>query len=131
MRVATLAAQGLVEPDAGPPTADPCAEVVVGVDAGGRIGFVNTAFVRLCDVMPGQLRGMQFAEFVDPFDRAKAVATYQAPLRPRRDWELNLHTRRRRAFFSFDCWPVSSADGPLLVLVGRDLTEQTAGGPGR
>ncbi|HXM54419.1 MAG TPA: PAS domain-containing protein [Candidatus Dormibacteraeota bacterium] len=139
MRIATMAAQGLVVPDRGDAGADgerPLAdaggdplrlvadlvpELVVVVDAGGRIAHANTAFVRFCDVLPGQLRGQPFADFADPFDRAKAVLTYRTPLRQRRDWELNLRTRRRRALYAFDCWPVPAPDGGLMVLVGRDL----------
>jgi PAS domain-containing protein len=141
MRVATLTAQGLVVPDGGDPgagaapppaieagadplrlVADLVPEVVVVVDPRGRVTHANTAFARFCEVTVGQLRGSAFADFVDPFDRAKAVQAYQEPLRRRRDWELNLCQRSRRAFFSFDCWPISSAEGSMLVLVGRDLT---------
>jgi PAS domain-containing protein len=141
MRVATLTAHGLVVPDteepgpASPPTpavdagsdplrmvADLVPEVVVVVDTQGRVAHANTAFARFCELTLGQLRGVPLADFVDPFDRAKAVQAYQEPLRRRRDWELNLHTPRRRAFFSFDCWPIASAEGPMLVLVGHDLT---------
>jgi len=149
MRVATMTAQGLVVPDAGETggpgraalavdagtdplrvAADLVPEVVVVVDARGRIAHANTPFVRFCDVLPGQLRGAAFADFVDPFDRAKAVLTYQAPLRQRRDWELNLRTQRHRALFSFCCWPVAAPEGPLLVLVGSDLTARSLPGPG-
>ena len=144
MRVATMAAQGLVVPDTGEPgtpvrtapaidagtdplrlAADLVPEVVVVVDGRGRIAHANTPFVRFCDVMPGQLRGAPFADFVDPFDRAKAVLTYQAPLRQRRDWELNLRTPRHRALFSFGCWPVAAPEGPMLVLVGSDLSARS------
>ncbi len=141
MRVATMTAQGLLVPDvrdAGGPDATPSvaadgrgdplrlvadrvSEVVVVVDASGHIQHANTAFVRFCDVMLGQLRGLVFADFVDPFDRAKAVQAYQAPMRTRRGWELGLRTTRRRALFSFDCWPEPSPDGSVLLLVGRQL----------
>jgi PAS domain-containing protein len=137
MRVATMTAQGLVVPDTGEPSppaaiveggadpvrmvADLVSEVVVLVDPGGRIVHANTTFVRFCDLLLGQLRGTPFADLVDPFDRAKAVQLYQPPLRQRRGWELSLRTARRSAFFSFDCWPVTTAEGPTLVLVGRDL----------
>jgi PAS domain-containing protein len=142
MRVATLTAQGLVVPDdgqaaAGPPApamdggadplrlvADLVPEVVVMVDTQGRVAHANTAFARLCEVTVGHVRGTPLADYVDPFDRAKAVQAYQEPLRRRRGWELNLRTARRRAFFSFDCWPITAAEGPLMVLVGRDLTAE-------
>lgn len=140
MRVATLTAHGLVVPDTEEPgpappapavetgadplrmVADLVPEVVVVVDTQGRVAHANTAFARFCELTLGQLRGVPLADFVDPFDRAKAVQAYQEPLRRRRDWELNLRTPRRRAFFSFDCWPVASAEGPMLAMVGRDLT---------
>jgi PAS domain-containing protein len=141
MRVATLAAQGLLPPDAGDAggpnpvapassegpadplgmVADLVPEVVVIVDAGGRIRHANTAFVRFSDVLAGQLQGLLFAEFVDPFDRAKAVQVHLEPRRIRRGWELGLRTKSRRGYFSFDCWPVPGPDGPMLVLVGRQL----------
>jgi PAS domain-containing protein len=147
MRVATMTAQGLIVPqdggggwaaaqvaDRAEMGADPqrtmlnlISEVVVVLDADGRVAYANTAFVRFCDVLRGKLRGRQFADFVDPFDRAKAVQTYQAPLRQRRGWELNLRAARRRALFSFDCWPVEFPEGLQIVLVGRDLTQGLAG----
>jgi PAS domain-containing protein len=142
MRIATMVAKGVVVPDpsggikpAGRSpapvdvdedplrlVADLVSEAVVVIDSRGRIVHANTVFVRFCDVLLGQLRGLPFADFVDPFDRAKAVLVYQAPLRQRRDWELSLRAQRRQAFFSFDCWPVLGADGAMLVLVGRDLS---------
>ena len=141
MRVATMAAQGLLVPEARDieiPAPAPLVEadapvdplrrvvdlvsdVVIVVDASGRILHANTAFVRFCDVLTGQLQGQPFADFVDPFDRAKAVQAYQPRLRPRRGWEFGLRTKRRRGIFAFDCWPLSSPDGPVLVLIGRQL----------
>jgi PAS domain-containing protein len=141
MRVATMTAQGLVVPEAREPSAagesppvgaeavpdllrlvpDLVSDVVVVVDASGRLLHANIAFVRFTEMLLGQLRGFAFADLVDPFDRAKAVQMYQAPLRQRRGWELNLRVRRRRTSFSFDCWPVQANDRPALVLVGRDL----------
>jgi PAS domain-containing protein len=142
MRVATMMAKGLAVADpAGGVTplgrpapaprvdgdplrlvADLVSEVVLVVDGRGRIAHANTVFVRFCDLTLGQLRGLPFADFVDPFDRAKAVLVYEPPLRQRREWELSLRTRRRQAFFAFDCWPVLMADVPMLVLVGRDVS---------
>ncbi|HYW23734.1 MAG TPA: PAS domain-containing protein, partial [Terriglobales bacterium] len=141
MRVATMAAQGLLVPEAreadviGPATAadaeeqvdplrrivDLVSDVVIVVDEEGRIRHANTAFVRFCDVLPGRLQGIHFPDFVDPFDRAKAVRAYQQPMRPRRGWEFGLRTKRRRALFAFDCWPLTSVDGPVLVLIGRQV----------
>jgi PAS domain-containing protein len=144
MRVATMAAAGMLVPEArevDPPgpeaaaslvepadplsrVADLVSDVLIVVDASGRIQHANTAFVRFCEVLSGQLLGLRFADFVDPFDRAKAVHAYEAPLRSRRGWEFGLRTRRRRALFSFDCWPVPSENGPVLLLVGRRLDDE-------
>jgi PAS domain-containing protein len=140
MRVATLTAQGIVVPDpagdeSGPGAgtlitvgadplrivADLVPEIIVVLEPSGRIAYANTAFVRFSGTLLGQLKGMQFADFADPFDRAKAVQTYTQPLRQRRGWELNLRARHGRAFFSFDCWPVRTPTGSVLVLVGHDV----------
>jgi DNA-binding transcriptional MerR regulator len=142
IRVATMAAQGMLVPEArdvDPPGAlvtevepdgqsdplrrivDLVSDVVVVVDIQGRIRHANTAFVRFCDVLPAHLQGLHFPDFVDPFDRAKAVQAYHVPLRPRRGWEFGLRTRRRRALFTFDCWPLPSLDGPVLALIGHQL----------
>lgn len=141
MRVATMTAQGLVVPETrepgstgeAPPVGDEAgpdllrqvpdlvSEVVIIIDGRGRVVHANTPFVRFTEMLLGQLRGLPIADLVDPFDRAKAVQMYQAPLRQRRGWELNLRVRRHRASFSFDCWPVQAGDGAALVLVGRDL----------
>jgi len=142
IRVATMAAQGMLVPEArdvDPPGAlvtevepdgqsdplrrivDLVSDVVVVVDIQGRIRHANTAFVRFCDVLPAHLQGLHFPDFVDPFDRAKAVQAYHIPLRPRRGWEFGLRTRRRRALFTFDCWPLPSLDGPVEGRAWRDL----------
>ncbi|HXM57506.1 MAG TPA: MerR family transcriptional regulator [Candidatus Dormibacteraeota bacterium] len=144
MRMAALAAQGVVVPDTAVPdaagvapldvaaiadagddplrmVADLVSEVVLVIDGGGRIVHANTAFVRFSGALLGQLRGAAFLDFVDPFDRAKAVQVYQSPMRQRRGWELSLRAPRQELLYSFDCWPVASGDGPMLVLIGRDV----------
>jgi PAS domain-containing protein len=145
VRVATMAAQGLIVPDVGTApspegdapdlgdgdslrmVANLVPEVVIVLDEEGRFTYANTQFVRFSEVLQGQLRGMQFADFADPFDRAKAVQTYQGSPRQRRGWELNLRTARRWALFSFDCWPVRTSEGPRMVLIGRDLSATATG----
>jgi PAS domain S-box-containing protein len=148
MRMAALAAQGTVVPDAAdaaPPeaaavvpdaggdplrmVADLVSEVVLVIDGDGRIVHANTAFVRFTGVLLGQLRGMAFVDFVDPFDRAKAVQVYQTPLRQRRGRELSLRASRQELLTSFDCWPVAASEGPMLVLIGRDATAAGHSGP--
>jgi PAS domain-containing protein len=142
MRVATMTAQGLIVPDRGEASgpdgdagdltaadgdslrmvANLVPEIVIILDQEGRFTYANTQFVRFSEVLQGQLRGMQFADFVDPFDRAKAVQTYQSDPRQRRGWELNLRSPRRLALFSFDCWPVRTSEGRRMVLIGTDLS---------
>ena len=141
LRVATMAAQGLIVLEGGeaPGPADGAAdapiggdgplsivgdlvpEIVIVLDEAGCIMYANMPFLNLYDLAPGDLRGMSFADLVDPFDRAKAVQTYRGHTRQRRCWELNLATKRRRALFSFDCWPVRASREARTVLVGRDL----------
>ena len=140
MRVATMAAQGLValdEPDtasapaAAARAADPLrlavdlvSEIVLVIDARGRIVHANTVFVRLSGVLPRQLRGSAFADYVDAFDRAKAVKLYESPLRQRRGWELNIRAPGRGAMFSIDCWPVTNGEHPVLLLIGHDVAPE-------
>jgi len=146
LRVATLTAQGVVVPDAGDSrpvdtaavvcedgdplrvVTDLVSEVVVVIDPDGRIVHANAAFVALSGMPLDQLRGAAFADFVQPDDHARAAQAHRAPLRQRRDWELGLRTARRESLFSFGCWPVASAGGPVVVLVGRDLTAPPATG---
>ena len=145
LRMATMVAQGLVavgeenqEPglDAIPPqaVADPIqmvpnliSEVVLVIDQNGRVQWANTALARFADQLTSRMVGLNFLDFVDPYDRAKAAQTYSPPFLRRRGWELNLRGSRRRALFAFDSCPVSTSDGSLLVLVGSEQR----GEPGR
>jgi len=144
LRVATMAAQGLVTVDAendSDPTSAPLRvisdpiqlvpnlipEVVLVIAENGCLMWANTAFARFADRLASRMVGLDFPDFVDPYDRAKAVQTYSPPFRRRRGWELNLCGPRRRALFSFDSCPVATADGPRFVLVGTERSvEQTA-----
>lgn len=144
LRMATMAAQGLItvgeedsgpDLDAAPPQtiADPIqlvpnliSEVVLVVDQNGRLGWANTAFARFADQLPSRMLGLKFLDFVDPYDRAKAVQTYSPPFLRRRRWELNLRGARRRALFAFDSCPVSADGESLVVLVGAEQSGETA-----
>lgn len=153
MRVATLTAQGILVPEedddrpeeerggaaARRPegTADPIRmvanlvdEIVIILDQEGRIDDANTAFLRLTDLLPRRVRGLRFADFIDPFDRAKGVQAYASPPRRRRSWELNVLGSRRRALFAFDCWPVTGPDGPRVILIGKEVAAAGAAGIG-
>ena len=152
MRVATLTAQGILVPEedddrpeeeraatARRPdgTADPIRmvanlvdEIVIVLDQEGRIDDANTAFLRFSDLLPRRVRGLRFADFVDPFDRAKGVQAYASPPRRRRGWELNVLGSRRRALFAFDCWPVTSPEGARVILIGKEVAATGVTGPG-
>ncbi len=144
LRLATMAAQGVVtlgedhpEPDSNAIPAqvmgDPIhavpnliPEVVLVIDQNGRLLWANTALARFADQLTSRMLGLNFLDFIDPYDRAKAVQTYSPPLLRRRGWELNLRGARRRALFSFDSCPVSTDDGSRLVLVGTELRGEPA-----
>jgi DNA-binding transcriptional MerR regulator len=101
--------------------ADLMPELMVLLDAAGRIVDANIAFARAAGLLRGRLRGISFVELVEPYDRAKAVVVYRSPLRQRRGWELNLKTSVVSGLFSFDCWPLRTSEGPVLALIGKDL----------
>jgi PAS domain-containing protein len=92
-------------------------ELIVVVDGGGRIVEANVAVARITGTLRGQLRGMPFADLVEPFDRAKAVVACRAPFRQLAGWELNLRTAH--TLYSFDCWPLRAGGRPLLAMIGR------------
>jgi PAS domain-containing protein len=140
LRLATMTAQGLVtvaegespgevRPETPPPTAiaDPIRvvlnlirEIVLVLDEEGSVVWANLAFAKFADRLASRITGSKFLDFVDPYDRAKAVQAYAPPVRRRQGWELNLRGSRRHGLFSFDCCPVASDSGPLLLLVGAD-----------
>jgi PAS domain-containing protein len=148
MRMATLTAQGLVVPEApgegpvavaadvvhsgGDPlrmVADMVAEVAVSVDDRGRITHANSAFARLAERLPEQLRGVRFTDLVDAPDRTTAALACQAPVRQRRDCVLGLRTQGGVVRVSFDCWPVPAGESPALLMVGRALGAAPTGAP--
>lgn len=138
LRLATMTAQGLVSfadeerearPETPPPPAisDPIRvvlnvirEVVLIIDEEGTVVWANLAFAKFTDHLVSRITGGKFADFVDPYDRAKAVQVYAPPFRRRRGWELNLRGSHRHGLFSFECCPVASDGGSLLLLVGAD-----------
>jgi PAS domain-containing protein len=92
-------------------------ELIVVVDGAGRIVDANVAVARITGTLRGRLRGMPFADLVEPFDRAKAVVACRAPFRQLAGWELNLRTAH--TLYSFDCWPLRAGGRPLLAMIGR------------
>jgi DNA-binding transcriptional MerR regulator len=96
-------------------------EPIVVIDAAGRIVDANVAVARISGVLRGRLRGAAFADLVEPFDRAKAVAACRAPFRRLTGWELNLRTPRVADLYTFECWPLRAGARPLLAMIGRPI----------
>jgi DNA-binding transcriptional MerR regulator len=91
------------------------------LDAEGKIVDANVALAHGAGTVRERLPGRPFVDFVEPYDRAKAVAAFRPPFRRRRGWELNLRLRRQSGFFSFDCLPIVKDGRELLIVIGRDL----------
>jgi PAS domain-containing protein len=111
------------EPDAWRAVADLLRRLVFVIDSRGRVVDVNVAVARAADLLRSRLRGLSFADMVDPYDRAKAVMAYRSVARQRQGWDLNLRMGRLSGLYSFDCWSVTSKGQRLTILVGRDLSE--------
>ncbi len=111
------------EPDAWRAVADLLRRLVFVIDSRGRIVDVNVAVARAAHVLRSRLRGLSFADMVDPYDRAKAVMAYRSGARQRKGWDLNLRIGRLSGLYAFDCWSVTSKGQRLTILVGRDLSE--------
>jgi hypothetical protein len=110
------------EPDAWRAVADLLRRLVFVIDGYGRIVDANMAVARAADMLRGRLRGLAFADMVDPYDRAKAVMAYRSIAPRRRDWDLNLRIGRLVGLYTFDCWSVSWKRRRLTILIGRDLS---------
>ena len=96
LRLATMTAQGLVpvaegegegevRPETPPPTAigdtirvvlNLIREVVLVLDEEGSVVWANLAFAKFTDRLASRIAGSKFVDFVDPYDRAKAVQAY-------------------------------------------------------
>ncbi|HLH70043.1 MAG TPA: MerR family transcriptional regulator [Candidatus Dormibacteraeota bacterium] len=91
------------------------------LDAEGKIVDANVVLAHGAGTVRERLPGRSFVDFVEPYDRAKAVAAFRPPFRRRRGWELTLRLRRQAGFFSFDCLPIVKDGRELLIVIGRDL----------
>jgi DNA-binding transcriptional MerR regulator len=108
------------EPDDWRSAADLRPELIFVLDASGSVVDANIAVARATDLVRGRLKGLHFADVVDPQDRAKAEKIYRTPAAGRRDWALNLRGKKLVGLYIFDCRQVTRETGCLVVAVGRD-----------
>jgi DNA-binding transcriptional MerR regulator len=87
----------------------------------GRIVDANVAVARLSGRLRERLSGAPFADLVEPYDRAKAVAAASTLSGSRRGWELNMRSPERSQLISFDLSPVHAGPKVLLAIIGRPL----------
>jgi PAS domain S-box-containing protein len=85
----------------------------------GRRGYIldcNLAFARLAGQDRDKLRGVHFADLVDPNDRFKATQFYKRPLTRRQGWELTLKVREGLPrTFSFEGAPARDQETAVFV----------------
>lgn len=101
--------------------ADVLPQLILLIDANGRIVEANIAAARTLGVVVQQLRGRMFADLVDPFDRAKAVLLYRPRPRTVTGWELNLMTEAGTRLYTFQSWSVRRHGDVFLALVASEL----------
>ncbi len=101
--------------------ADFLPQLVAILDADGRVLDVNVPLASASGRLREHLRGTRFVDFVDPYDRAKAVTALRPPFQRRQGWELNVRLPARQGLFAFDCLPVRSDGRQLLIVMGREL----------
>jgi hypothetical protein len=98
-------------------------QVMMVVDASGRVVQANAAALRVLGDGFDRPTVPCLLEFVDPSDRPKAAAAWRAPFTRRLGWQVKLDTPAAHAVFSFDCIPLASRDGgDGLAMIGRQLT---------
>lgn len=110
--------------------ADFMPQLIAVLDGEGCIVDSNVVLAAAAGRLREQLRGVRFVDFADPYDRAKAVIAFRAPLQRRRGWELNLRLPGASGLFAFDCLPIRFADRQLLIVIGHDVVE-SASAPGQ
>jgi DNA-binding transcriptional MerR regulator len=101
--------------------ADFLPEMIAVLDEEGCVVDANVALASAAGRLREHLRGMRFVDFVDPYDRAKAVTAFRPPLVRRKGWELNLRLPSGGGLYSFDCLPIRFGDRPLLIVMGRPV----------
>lgn len=101
--------------------ADFLPELIAVLDEEGCIVDANVALASAACRLREHLRGVRFVDFVDPYDRAKAVTACRPPLQRRKGWELNLRLPNGGGLYSFDCLPIRFGERPLLIVMGRPV----------
>ena len=107
--------------------ADVLPELILVIDARGKIVEANVASAKVLGAVRQQVVGRSFADLIDPFDRSKGVLLYRPRVRTVKQWELNLRTRDGVRLFSFDSWPVKQAGETRLALVGSEMFKVAPG----
>jgi PAS domain-containing protein len=106
--------------------ADFLPELIAVLDEDGSIVDANVALASAAGCLREQLRGQRLVDFVDPYDRAKAVTAFRPPLQRRRGWELNLRLAAAVGLYSFDCLPIRFCERQLLIVMGRSVAAASA-----
>jgi len=106
--------------------ADLFPELLLIINLDGTVVDANITVARALGVVREKLSGVRLVDLVEAYDQAKAVKLYRKPAR-RRGWELNMKAPHLKGLYSFDCWPLRTSQGRLVVLVGTDL-ERAADG---
>ena len=101
--------------------ADVVPELIFLVDSEGRIVETNVAVAKAVGSVIQRLKGMLFANLIDPFDRSKAVLLYRPRLRTVDRWELNVITQNGTRLYSFRSWTVQRARDIYLAMVASEL----------
>lgn len=107
--------------------ADVLPHLILVMDLHGRVVDANVAMARAANTVRSQLRGVSFADMVDPHDRAKAARLYLSPVEQRRNWALNLRLPKLTGLYAFDCRLVPTEGPPLLVAVASPTQPSPAG----
>jgi PAS domain S-box-containing protein len=106
--------------------ADFMPQLIAVLDGEGRVVDANISLASASGCLREQLRGARFVDFVDPYDRAKAVTAFRQPFQRRRCWELNLRLPGGAGLYSFDCRPIRYGEQQLMVVIGHGVTDGAA-----
>jgi DNA-binding transcriptional MerR regulator len=101
--------------------ADFLPELIAVLDEEACVVDANVSLASAAGRLREQLRGMRIVDFVDPYDRAKAVTAFRPPLLRRKGWELNLRLPNGGGLYAFDCLPIRFGERPLLIVMGRPV----------
>ena len=96
-------------------------ELILIVDANGKIVDSNIAVARTFGGVRQRFSGRDFVELVDSNDRSKAALLFGPVPRAVSSWELNMATGRGPRMYSFRTWQVRQAGRPLLAVVGTEM----------